>query len=157
MICCPFFEKTNHQLRTEPRTSILSTNITNNIFSCGRKSMFTNITSTRTCIIIAELNPGKHRIWVNTSFSHFFLNFGRCSPAELEGRTPQHKNPILWASLLNLEVFSWQGITANILCWKIPRTVPSGRWLTDSFGLSLFSNLDPFQIQKISIRRKTMH
>lgn len=93
VICCPFFEKKNHQLRTEPSISILPTKITSNIFSYGKKSMFTNITSTRTCIILTELNPRKHGIWVNTSFSHFFLSFERCSPAELEGRTPQHKIP----------------------------------------------------------------
>lgn len=87
----PFFAKPNHQQRTKKTISLSSTNIISNIFSCSRKSMFTKIKSIRPCIRLAELNLGKHRIWVNTSFSHFFLSFERYYPPELEGRTPQQK------------------------------------------------------------------
>lgn len=38
-----FEEKNDHQLRTKNSISILSTNITSNVFSCGRKFIFTKI------------------------------------------------------------------------------------------------------------------
>lgn len=100
--------------------------------------MLTKIKSSRVCIRLAKLILGKGRIWINASFSPFFPCFLKDTILlNLKKEHHSRKKSNLCVSLLNLEVFSWQGITGNIFWWKVPRTAARGSLLTYGFGLFL--------------------